>query len=40
MSLHKIAASATHLYYYNSLSTEKKRSCIPKKVTLKFVTVY
>ena len=40
MSLHKIAASAIHLYYYNSLSAEKEESCIPKKVTLKSVTEF
>ena len=38
MSLHKIAASAMHLYYYNSLSAGKEGSCMPKKATLKSVT--
>ena len=38
MTLHKITASATHVYYYNSLFAEKEWPCMPKKVTLKSVT--
>ena len=39
MSLHKIAASATDLYNYNSLFAEKEGSRMLKIATLKSVTV-